>query len=62
MYAVAINPADNTMAASGGGDDIAYIWRTTDGSLLHKLTGVPPCDLSDVFYHGLENNAITENL
>lgn len=39
VYAVAINPVDATMAASGGGDDIAYIWNTTDGSVRHELQG-----------------------
>jgi ribosome assembly protein SQT1 len=37
VYAVAISPVDDGIAASGGGDDVAYLWRTADGQILHRL-------------------------
>jgi ribosome assembly protein SQT1 len=38
VYTVAAHPTAS-LAVSGGGDDFAYIWDTTDGETLVKLTG-----------------------
>ena len=38
VYAVAVHPTA-PVAASGGGDDLGYIWDVTDGETIVKLTG-----------------------
>ncbi|PVU98905.1 hypothetical protein BB559_001175 [Furculomyces boomerangus] len=37
VYSVAINPKDENMIVSGGGDDSAYIWRRDNGEAVYKL-------------------------
>ncbi|KJE89409.1 hypothetical protein CAOG_00883 [Capsaspora owczarzaki ATCC 30864] len=39
IYSVAINPANPTMIGTGGGDDVAYLWSRSDGSVIHKFVG-----------------------
>lgn len=39
IYAVAINPTNPTIIASGGGDDKAFLWNKEDGSVIHCLEG-----------------------
>jgi WD40 repeat protein len=35
-----MNPlSGSTLVASGGEDDLAYVWSSVDGSLTHKLEG-----------------------
>ena len=38
VYAVAVAPGGD-VAASGGGDDVAYIWEVATGRMLHALRG-----------------------
>lgn len=38
VYCVDISP-DGSLAVSGGGDDVGYIWETATGNVLHKLPG-----------------------
>ena len=38
VYTVSINPADESMVASGGGDDKVYIWDSKTGALLHQIS------------------------
>ena len=38
VYAIAVHPTA-PVAASGGGDDVGYIWNLTDGETIVKLTG-----------------------
>jgi len=40
VYAVALHPTDEKIAASGGGDDSAYIFSLEDGKVLHSYTGL----------------------
>jgi len=39
IYCVAINPVNEDMVATGGGDDKAYIWSATNGDRIHELLG-----------------------
>ncbi len=38
VFAVAVHPTEG-LAASGGEDDLGYIWDITDGEVIVKLTG-----------------------
>ena len=38
VYCVAMSP-NGAVGASGGGDDKAFIWSSTDGSMIHELSG-----------------------
>ncbi|KAJ8331878.1 60S ribosomal subunit assembly or modification protein [Batrachochytrium dendrobatidis] len=37
VYAVALHPIDQTIAASGGGDDRSYLWRMDTGEKVYNL-------------------------
>ncbi len=37
MYCVDVHP-EGKIAATGGGDDKAFLWNTLDGSLIHEFT------------------------
>jgi len=44
VFAVAWNPAQPDMAASGGGDDMAYIWKVFGSALgMHSTKSVMTC-------------------
>jgi ribosome assembly protein SQT1 len=38
VYSIAAHPT-SSLAASGGGDDLGYIWDVTNGEIVVKLTG-----------------------
>ncbi|KAH9542366.1 hypothetical protein CY35_13G001800 [Sphagnum magellanicum] len=39
VYSLACNPADATLVATGGGDDITFLWRIGEGDFHHTLQG-----------------------
>jgi len=39
VFAVGLNPADPSMAVSGGCDDRSFVWKITDGSKKFELSG-----------------------
>ena len=39
MFSVSIDPVNNSMAASGGEDDKAYVWRIQNGETLLECLG-----------------------
>eukprot|EP00741_Cyanophora_paradoxa_P021199 tig00000237_g20460.t1 len=39
VYCVALHPSNPELAASGGGDDVAYVWNIATGQALHRLQG-----------------------
>jgi len=39
VYSVALNPANQKQAVSGGGDDKSYIWDITEGEIVYTLDG-----------------------
>ena len=39
VFAVALHPIDPLVAASGGEDDLAHLWRTDNGQEIVQLTG-----------------------
>ncbi|KAI8868858.1 WD40 repeat-like protein [Ramicandelaber brevisporus] len=51
VYSIAISPTNNNVAASGGGDDNAYLWRISDGSTIAKLQGHTDSVISLAFNH-----------
>lgn len=48
VFAIACHPTQ-PLAASGGEDDIGYIWDITDGEIIAKLTGHTDSVISTVF-------------
>ncbi|KAJ7563036.1 hypothetical protein O6H91_03G094200 [Diphasiastrum complanatum] len=39
IFSVACHPIDPSLVATGGADDIAYLWRAGDGLIYHELRG-----------------------
>lgn len=39
VYAVAFSPADTGLVATGGGDDLGFIWRVGDAESHKELRG-----------------------
>ncbi|GAM17637.1 hypothetical protein SAMD00019534_008120, partial [Acytostelium subglobosum LB1] len=39
VYCVSINGQHQDVIATGGGDDLAYLWSVGDGKMVHKLEG-----------------------
>ncbi|BFZ65225.1 60S ribosomal subunit assembly or modification protein [Saitoella coloradoensis] len=39
VYSIHINPANEDLVVSGGGDDLAYVWNARTGDTVYKLTG-----------------------
>lgn len=39
VFAVALSPTNPDLAASGGGDDKAFLWNIRNGEKLHELKG-----------------------
>lgn len=39
VFCVALDPATNSLAVTGGEDDKAYVWRLSDGEVLLECTG-----------------------
>lgn len=40
LYTVACSPTDNTLVATGGGDDKGFIWRIGQGDWAVELQGL----------------------
>lgn len=43
VFAVALSPTNPDLAASGGGDDKAFLWNIRNGEKLHELKGAYNC-------------------
>eukprot|EP00163_Fabomonas_tropica_P012322 TRINITY_DN23589_c0_g1_i1.p1 TRINITY_DN23589_c0_g1~~TRINITY_DN23589_c0_g1_i1.p1 ORF type:complete len:430 (-),score=74.79 TRINITY_DN23589_c0_g1_i1:93-1382(-) len=54
VYCVAAHPSDAALVATGGGDDLAYIWNSLTGDTLHKLGGHTDSVVSIAFNHNGE--------
>ncbi|KAM8903012.1 angio-associated migratory cell protein [Spinachia spinachia] len=39
VFCVSLDPATNSMVVTGGEDDMAYVWRLSDGEVLLECTG-----------------------
>lgn len=40
LYTVVCSPADNTLVATGGGDDKGFLWRIGQGDWAVELQGL----------------------
>ena len=40
IFSVAISPTDLDLVATGGGDDVAYLWRISTGEAVVKIEGI----------------------
>ncbi|KAL1022110.1 hypothetical protein UPYG_G00022300 [Umbra pygmaea] len=51
VFCVSLDPATNTLAVTGGEDDMAYVWRVSDGEVLFECTGHKDSVTSVQFSH-----------
>ncbi|XP_070969077.1 angio-associated migratory cell protein-like isoform X2 [Oncorhynchus clarkii lewisi] len=51
VFCVSLDPATNSLAVTGGEDDMAYVWRVSDGEVLFECTGHKDSVTSVLFSH-----------
>lgn len=51
VFCLSLDHKSNTLAVSGGEDDMAYVWRLTDGDVLLECTGHKDSVISASFSH-----------
>ncbi|XP_078260465.1 angio-associated migratory cell protein [Rhinoraja longicauda] len=51
VFCLSLDPKTNSLAVSGGEDDVAYVWRLTDGAVLLECTGHNDSVISTSFSH-----------
>ncbi|XP_078408851.1 angio-associated migratory cell protein isoform X1 [Cetorhinus maximus] len=51
VFCLSLDPKTNSMAVTGGEDDMAFVWRVTDGEVLLQCTGHKDSVISASFSH-----------